>query len=82
MRDEANGEWVMNLVEALRTGKPLRRPIPRHLGSHGDGWLSSELVIDMLTSHASSHVWSLGLPKPTAWPNRQDILADDWEVKP
>lgn len=70
----------MNLLEALRTGKSLRRPIARHLGSCRYGWLSNEYVIDFLVPTTSSAItW---LSHERYFPlNREDLFADDWEVK-
>ena len=61
----------MNLIEALRTARPLRRPINKHLGSGGNGWLDPALIIDQLS----------GAPHQIALLTWDDIVADDWEVR-
>ncbi len=66
----------MNLVETLRTGKPkIRRPIARHLGSGGDGWVSSEYVKHLLLSYINAPC-----EDAACMPAQEDLLADDWEV--
>lgn len=60
----------MNLIEALRQQRNLRRPIARHLGSEGNGWLSWSWVLGMLTEANKTE-----LITPT------DVLADDWETR-
>lgn len=66
----------MTLVEALKINKPLRRPIAKHLGSAGIGYLDPEFVFHLLVCGQ--------IRENTIRPvmvNRDDILADDWEVK-
>lgn len=69
----------MNLVEALRTGKPLRRPVPRHCGSGRTGWLGHDYVMTLLTSTSSASIF--GQVHEVQLINSTDILASDWEVK-
>ncbi len=68
----------LNLIEALKTGKPLRRPIAKHKGSYGDGWLSCEYVKSMLGPHYAPY---FGAAQDSNWLIICDILAEDWEVK-
>lgn len=69
----------MNLIQALKTGKPLRRPIAKHLGSSGDGWLGNEWVKSLLLPPKTSAY--LGAPIDR-FLSDEDIMADDWEVPP
>lgn len=59
----------MNVIEALRMRRNLRRPVESHMGSNGDGWLDWRYVLVLLTEGASH-----GLPEA-------DVMADDWEVQ-
>ncbi len=65
----------MTLVEALKSGHAIRRPIARHMGSHGDGWINPKFYISLLCGSHSINMISL------VWPQPEDVLADDWEVK-
>ncbi len=67
----------MNLVDALKTGRPLARPIAKHKGSNGDGWLASEFLIGELLAQESIFYYT----RNPLWIDRDDLLADDWEVK-
>lgn len=68
----------MNIVEALQTGKPIRRPVARHLGSAGNGWLGNEYVLSLLSPN--ERVVSF-LGYDVIYPIvREDILANDWEA--
>lgn len=76
----------MTIVEALHKNKPLRRPVPKHLGSAGSGWLDREYVFNLLicgqvpTLFVSD--WALTkMPIRPILINVDDILADDWQVK-
>lgn len=68
----------MNLIEALKTKAPaIRRPIAKHVGSGGAGWLSGTLILHVLLHCPSIY---------TSVPDIQlidvdDLLADDWEIK-
>lgn len=69
----------LNLIEALKTRKPLRRPIAKHKGSGDDGWLGSEYVKDLLTGYKYA-----GISYDTHSENlvtSNDLMAEDWEVK-
>lgn len=66
----------MNLVEALRTGKSLRRPVARHVGSCRTGWLDNGYVRAYLTQE---NQWANY--RDFALIKEEDLLADDWEVK-
>lgn len=69
----------MNLVEALRTGLPLRRPISRHMNQGRTGWLGSQYVLLYLTSTSSATLFPPGTTVQLI--NEDDILANDWVVK-
>lgn len=68
----------MNIIEALRTGWKLRRPIPKHLGSNGNGWLGNNYVRGLLIEPSRRGIdWT----EAEAVVNEKDLLADDWEVE-
>ena len=71
----------MNLVDALRKKVPLRRPVAKHLGSGGNGWLHPKYVLALLTASESqrSAFPTGGSSVPLV--AESDILADDWEVR-
>lgn len=71
----------MNLVEALRTGKPLRRPISKHKGSSRSGWLGNEFVKSYLTSHNNWQQYFGGSYAHYNLVDDVDLLANDWEIK-
>lgn len=56
----------MNVIDALQKKRNLRRLVPSHVGSNGDGWLSWQYVLTKLTEG--------GLPEV-------DVTAYDWEVQ-
>jgi hypothetical protein len=64
----------LTLVEALKKNKPLRRPIPKHMGRAEVGYLEPEYVYNLLI------VGQIRNTRPVII-NKEDILADDWEVK-
>lgn len=64
----------MNLFEALKQKRNLRRPIPSHLGSNGDGWLGREQVVSHLTGGYTLFTTSSLIQEV-------DLLAEDWEVQ-
>lgn len=72
----------MNLVEALKTGKPLRRPIVKHMGSGGTGYLDSEYAMGLLICGQirTSYLGDFFVSRPLMISD-VDILADDWEIK-
>lgn len=77
---------TMNIVEALKKNKPLRRPVSKHLGSAGCGWLAREYVFNLLICGQvkSLFVSDIALMQSPIEPiviDKHDILADDWEVK-
>jgi hypothetical protein len=61
-------------VAALKKNKPIRRPICKHLGSSGDGWLDPEYIFNLLTCGQIREMRPIMI-------DVEDILADDWEVK-
>lgn len=66
----------MNLIDALRTGLPLRRPITKHMGSGKTGYLGNQFVRDLLTANSR---WNEYCDFNLI--NEQDLLALDWETK-
>ena len=68
----------MNLIEALRTGLPLRRPIAKHWGSHKTGWLDSQYVEGLLCPSPDIFTWPCSGNKILTV---SDVMADDWEVR-
>lgn len=60
----------MNIIEALRQKRNLRRPLPKHMGSNGDGWLAHEYVMAQLTENNRYVCMS-----------ESDFMAEDWEVQ-
>lgn len=64
----------MNFSEALKTNKPIRRPIAKHMGSHGDGFLDIDYILNLLTCGQLREMRPIMI-------DRNDLLADDWEVK-
>ena len=69
----------MNLIKALKTGKPLRRPIAKHWGSHKNGWLDNEYVRAMLCPGRS--LTYEGYPQTSCTIDIYDALSEDWEVR-
>lgn len=69
----------MNIIEALRTGKPIRRPIAKHWGSNQSGYLGNEYVLSLLTQ--PDYAWRYLGWAQTQLISESDLLADDWEVK-
>jgi hypothetical protein len=72
------GAYKMNLIEALKTRLPLRRPIAKHCGSGKDGWLDSEYVIFFLVENKIRFHHFIDQIDII---DRDDLLADDWEIK-
>lgn len=66
----------MNLIEALRTGKRLRRPLPKHQGTHEGRWMASTFVMEYLTCASA---WRDHFKSNLI--DSVDILADDWQVE-
>ena len=71
----------MNLVEALKTGYDIRRPIKKHTGNHGAGWISRELVIDTFTAGRKLSWYLYVHEEDVPLITETDLLADDWEVR-
>lgn len=71
----------MNLIEALKKNKPLRRPISKHKGSGGDGYLAPEYVFSLLICGQVRRTYELPDKIRPILINKIDILADDWEIK-
>ena len=76
----------MTLSEALQSGDPIRRPIPKHMGSHGDGYLDPEYVFNLLICGQVpglfvSDLALMDMPIRPILINKDDILANDWMVK-
>lgn len=65
----------MNLVEALRTGKFLKR---KNWSGDNEGWYAPDIIMGVLTRYDSL----FGSYKRTSWlPSEEDLLANDWQVK-
>lgn len=72
----------MNLVEALRTGKNLRRPLAKFLGSNGDGWMGNAFIRTLLLEQGYGLMWpGSAFSRPSYLLNEEDLLADDWEIQ-
>ena len=76
----------MTLVEVLRKNKPIRRPISKHMGSAGSGYLDPEYVFNLLICGQANNLFlsDVGLMNAPIEPiliNKDDILAEDWECK-
>jgi hypothetical protein len=69
----------MNIIEALRTNRPLRRPVAKHMGSSRSGWLGNQYVRDLLVTKTTATIFPD--VHTTMLINESDLLADDWEVK-
>ena len=66
----------MNLVEALRISKTIRRKNKiSHIGSSGDGWVHIDVLLDQCPEGKHSHPYS------SLQLTEEDLLADDWEAK-
>lgn len=58
----------MNIIEAIRSGRPLRRKsLSDHCGSNGEGYVCPDLLLH-------SRLWPSALTVA-------DILADNWEIQ-
>lgn len=67
----------MTIVEAINNYTKIRRLVPRHLGSGGDGWLDSGYVLSlMIPKNNYFNDLNLDYDFPI---NADDILADDWQ---
>lgn len=72
----------MNLIEALKTGRPLRRPLVKFMGSNGDGYLGHAFVMSYLLHGPYVSGLTLSVQsKPSYALAEEDILAGDWEIK-
>lgn len=70
----------MNIIEALKTGCPVRRPIAKHMGSDGQGWLGNHYVMDLLLNrNVAIETTDKGVSGARLI-GKDDLLADDWEV--
>lgn len=68
----------MNIIEALNQKRNLRLPIPKHMGSNGDGWLGHEYVLGLLIE-GEQKAW--GTLFGGRLIEREDFLSDKWEVQ-
>lgn len=72
----------MNIVDALRTGKPMRRGNNKHRGSSRTGWLGHDWVMGQLLHASQPHVWHGFLPQADMPVILElDLMANDWEIK-
>lgn len=70
----------MDLIQALRTGLALRRPIAKHTGSNRSGYMGRSFVLELLTDPAGH--WRHPSEMSTyRLIDETDLLATDWEVK-
>ncbi len=77
-------KWIglgvnMNLIYALKTGRDIRRPIAKHLGSEGNGWLGRDYVIQILTTPTTSLAHDYNYQPKLI--DEEDLLAGDWETR-
>lgn len=70
----------MTIIDAIKNSERVRRPIAKHLGSGGNGWISSEYLLSIITPGENrNNIWAFEFQ--TSYPiDRYDILADDWEI--
>lgn len=72
----------MTIIEALRTKKPLRRPLVKFMGSNGDGYLGHAFVMSYLLHGPYASGLTLSVQsKPSYALAEEDILAGDWEIQ-
>ncbi len=72
----------MNLIEAIKTGKPIRRDRPKFKGSHGGGWIDSRVILnELISSGGGVSYFGFQNLRPTWALDKDDFFADDWEVK-
>lgn len=57
----------MNIIDALRSEKPLKRPIPKHVGWLAHAFIKTKLLTN--NNHAIIPITEI------------DLFANDWEVK-
>lgn len=69
----------MNLIEALRTGKNLRRPVLKHTGATRTGYLGNSFMVNLLTGEPATRNFMVDISNPLI--TQTDLLADDWEVQ-
>lgn len=73
----------MTIVEALKTGKPLRRPLVKFMGSEGDGYMGHHFIMSYLLHGPYASGLTLSVQsKPSYALDEEDLLADDWEIQP
>lgn len=72
----------MNIIEALQSERPLRRPLVKFMGSEGDVWIGHNFMKKFLLagpyisgSHLSVTV------RPSYALDESDLLANDWEIQ-
>lgn len=69
----------MDIIQALKTGKPVRRPISKHIGSNRSGYLSNEFVLGLLLNEGTASMFK-NTPQVAQLINKADLFASDWEV--
>ncbi len=69
----------MNLIDALKTGKSVRRPIAKHWGATRSGYLGNEYVKNYLVNRSPD--WAT-LMREQSLPliTETDLMATDWEA--
>lgn len=68
----------MTFIEAYNTGKPARRPVTYHKGSHGNAWLDLQYFWKHYKDHFNGKCEQDICPDQLSI---HDICKDDWEVK-
>lgn len=72
----------MNIIEALRTLRPLRRPLVKFTGSNGDGYLGHTFVKDYLLHGPYMSGLTLSVQKKPSYAlEEEDLFANDWEIQ-
>lgn len=66
----------MDLIAALRTGKPVRRPIAKHYGASRSEWLGNDFVRRLLTRNSAWYA-----EQPFNLIDETDLMSADWESK-
>lgn len=66
----------MTFIEAAKKSPHVRRPIAKHLGCHGDGWIDARVAFEQgrnqIASYYTPITWLL------TW---DDLMAKDWQAK-
>lgn len=72
----------MNIIEALKSGRPMRRDLPKFSGSDGKGWMSNQFIkMSLLAGPYMSGLHLSVNVKPSYALDEEDLLADDWTIQ-